>query len=129
MIQILLPLVYPSIVVAFIVGPSLSIKRWILNGPRERPVWRGVLVILGAVSSFVSAALYIATMIYARVYEGFPYGGLPVYDPTLRIYRYGLLTALLGFVLSFFGKRRFRFAMLILSFALLFLWFGFGMAD
>ena len=57
-------------------------------------------------------------------------GGFPFYDPTLlRIYQYGIVTALLALALAVLGIGRVRATGMILSGVMLLLWFAMAMAE
>lgn len=119
------------IVVAFILG---GLAGWVVWGwrswIRRRPEHLSVGMkcsLAGFVSASASAALEIGSGTYAQ-FRSFSFE-----DPTLlRIYRWGLLLAFLGFITALFGigrKTPLRWKAPALSFVLLLLWIGQVMGE
>jgi hypothetical protein len=99
----------------------LGWRSWLQGRPEGLPF--GVICSLVAfVFASLSASLEIGTGLYAR------FTNIPFMDPVLlRIYRVGMMTAVLGLVSSLPGmgtKNPLRWKAPALSAALLLLWFG-----
>jgi hypothetical protein len=100
-------------------GLVLEAVAIITNRKRSRPTpWRARAQTGAWVMASISAFLFLGTTLYAQAAGGFGY-----YDPTLmRIYQFGLLTALVGGVAGILGVGRVRLAVVALSVLMLIVW-------
>jgi hypothetical protein len=75
-----------------------------------------------------SAALAVSSIVYAHAIGGFRY-----YDPLLlRIYRWGILLSVAGFLFSLggiWGRDAWRWYSPLLSLGMLFVWFAYAIGE
>jgi hypothetical protein len=96
-----------------------SVRRWLRTAPRiVSPAWRSYFAFAAISLAGISVLIWIVMGIWAQAIGGFPF-----YDPILmRIYAWGLLTGLAGFVASLVGKGKLRWPACGVSAVMTFLW-------
>ena len=109
----------------FIIIPAallvLALQHWSELVPKfEHPLWRSYTAFVAFCLSSVSVLLWVFMDVWALFR-----GGFPKYDPVLlRMYAFGALLGLAGFVTSLPGKGKLRWPVCFVSFAMLFMWFA-----
>src|SRR5215469_14041666 len=96
-----------------------ALLRWDKSAPRfEKPLWRSCTAFAAFCFSVASVLLWVFTAIWALARRGFPY-----YDPVLlRIYGFGALLGLIGFLVSLPGKGKLRWPACGVAALMTFLW-------
>jgi hypothetical protein len=113
-------LVLPMVIILW------AIFRWSDSSPRiSKPRWRYYLAVAAAALAGASTALWLISIVWARVIGGFGF-----YDPVLlRFYRWGALTAMGGLLVSLAGKGKLRWPTCGVSVLMTLLWFAAAMGE